>query len=648
MVVAVHLLLELPVAVVSAFLAIRLLGVRRSWIGSVLAGVVGWALGNLLAVGVAGDWGAARVSLSTVPFSILFTMLTAISLDFMARPGTLARGEDAGLIVVGNPVQDLRRWIEPLARYREVVGIARRNGLVGGARSGRRTVRRAGQGLDPEALRLTLEQAGVVFVKFGQMASTRDDLLPADLRAELARLQAHVEPTPAAAMRDQLEAELGGTVDDHFSHFDWTPLGSASIAQAYAATLTSGEDVVVKIQRPGIEEVVERDCVALLRLANFLDRATPQGRQLRIAQMAEEFTRSLRQELDFSREANQGTEIALATSPDARLRIPEVHFELSTARVLVQERFHGVSIGERGAMDRTGVDPAELADRLVATMTRHMLTDGHFHADPHPGNVLLLDSGDLGLIDFGATGRVDPPQRAALLEMTLAVLRNDAAALREGIEQVTVIRPETSEIALERALRRFMADNITDGDALSVTAFSELMPLLATFNIDVPSELTTFFRALALLDGTVRTIHPGYSLIAGMRRMFDPRAASSAPKTSRRDQLLEVLLRDVPRLQRLPAKVDRIATLAARGELRTRVSLLSTEQDVAVVTRLLNRMLLAVIGSGLGLASAILVASSPRSNGQPPLPAVLGYLGLGIAAILVLRVVATVVRDGHN
>ena len=281
-------------------------------------------------------------------------------------------------------------------------------------------------------------------------------------------------------------------------------------------------------------------------------------------------------------------------------------------------------------------------------MTRHMLTDGHFHADPHPGNVLLLEDGDLGLIDFGATGRIDPRQRAALLEMTLAVLRNDAAGLREGIEQITVIRPETNEIALERALRRFMTENLADGGALGAAAFSELMPLLATFRIEVPSELTTFFRALALLDGSVRTIHPGYSLIDGMRRMFDPRAMSATAATSRKDQLVDMLLRDVPRLQRLPAKVDRIATLAARGELRTRVSLLSTEQDVIVLTRLLNRVLLGVIGSVLGLASAILVATSTRTSNDRELPAVLGYLGLGIAAILILRVIATVVRDGSN
>ena len=274
--------------------------------------------------------------------------------------------------------------------------------------------------------------------------------------------------------------------------------------------------------------------------------------------------------------------------------------DLSTSRVLVQERLVGVSVADRANIARAGVDEVALADRLVMAMTRHMLTDGHFHADPHPGNVMLLEDGDLGLIDFGATGRIDPLQRAALLEMTLAVLRNDAAALREGIEQVTVIKPETSDVALERALRRFMADNLAEGGALGAAAFGELMPLLATFEIEVPAELTTFFRALALLDGTVRTIHPGYSLIDGMRRLFDPRATAASASTSRKDQLLDMVLRDVPRLQRLPAKIDRIANVGVAGELRTRVSLLSGAEDVLVLTRLVNRCPARAAGQRVG------------------------------------------------
>ena len=315
--------------------------------------------------------------------------------------------------------------------------------------------------------------------------------------------------------------------------------------------------------------------------------------------------------------------------------------------MLVQERFDGVSVADHEAMARSGIDRVGLADVLVATMTRHMLTDGHFHADPHPGNLMLLQSGELGLIDFGATGRLDPLQRAALLEMTLAVMKGDATALRDGLEQITIITPETSDVALERALGRFMADNIVEGGTIGVQAFNDLARLLSTFRIDIPSELTTFFRALALLDGTVRTIEPGYSLIDGMRRLFEPRSFSPSPARSRRDQLLESLIGEVPRLRRLPGKLDRITTLASRGQLRVRVSLLSTEQDVEVLTRLVNRVLLGVIGSLLGLASAVLVALSSRSSDRR-VSVALGYVGLSIAAVLILRVVATIVRDGRN
>ena len=218
--------------------------------------------------------------------------------------------------MVSNPVNDLRRRIEPLAHYREVIAIAQRNGLV--SRSGARgSPGRAGLTLDGVALSRTLEQSGVMFIKFGQMASSREDLLPADVRSELARLQTQVDPTPPDVIREQIEAELGDPVERHFSEFDWQPLGSASIAQAYAATLTTGERVVVKIQRPGIEEVVARDTAALQRLAAFLERQTPQGRQFHISRMAEEFTTALWRELDFSVEGREATASPPPPTPPA-------------------------------------------------------------------------------------------------------------------------------------------------------------------------------------------------------------------------------------------------------------------------------------------------------------------------------------------
>ncbi len=336
-----RVLLEVPVAVATTLVAVRLLGVRRSWAAITLAGVIGWISGNLLQVGLNDwDWHAARLSLDAVSFSILFTMMAAVTLDLVAKPGTLARGEEAGLIVLSRPLRDLRRRVEPYARYREVIYIARRNSLIPGLRS---AARKDGSTIPAVALRRTLEQAGVVFVKVGQMASTREDLLPAELREELSHLQSRVDPAPREAMQAQLEAELNGAVDRCFVEFDWDPIGAASIAHAYAARLPTGEPVIVKVQRPGMDQLVDRDSAALLHLARLAERRTPQGRRLHAGDVALEFTRALKRELDFEREAAETAELAAATDPASGVRIPHVYRDLCSARLLVEERLTGAA-----------------------------------------------------------------------------------------------------------------------------------------------------------------------------------------------------------------------------------------------------------------------------------------------------------------
>ncbi|MGH9279735.1 MAG: ABC1 kinase family protein [Acidimicrobiales bacterium] len=645
-----RLLLELPVAIVTTVIAGRLLGVRRSWVALTIAGTIGWTAANLLQLDLGGDQ-AVGLSAATTAFAVLFTVLAALALDFTARPGSLARGERAGLLVLPRPFRDLRRRLAPIARYRELLAIARRNGLAPTrGLSGLRRRRKH----DPAerlpvgaALRKTLEEGGVIFVKLGQMASTRPDLIPEDICRELSLLQSQVEPAPAEAMRAHLEAELGGPVEDYFAEFDWSPLGTASIAQAYAARLTTGEPVVVKVQRPGVEDLIERDTEALLQLARMVERRTPQGRDLHIADMAEEFVRSLRRELDFLQEAANIDTLAAATSPGSGVRIPRVYRSLLSRRILVEERFVGRSVQDRERIAALGANATHLADRIVSTMVGHVL-QGDFHADLHPGNVLLLDNGDLGFIDFGSTGHLDPVQRAAVMQLTAAFMRNDSAALRDGIAQVAIIGDEVNDVVLERALRHFLSEH---GQNIDVSAINDVIPLLATFDIRLPGELTTFFRAMVLIDGTCRTIDPGYSVIEAMGRLLSgDGVVAAAPAGTVEEQVRAQLLAELPRLSRLPALAERVAALAARGELRGRIALFSTERDARVVSTLVNRIVLGLVGGLILLASAILVGinSGPTVTESTSFAQVFGFAGLAVAGVLLLRVVAAIVRDGYN
>jgi ubiquinone biosynthesis protein len=501
------------------------------------------------------------------------------------------------------------------------------------------------------ALRTTLEQSGLVFVKLGQIASTRADLVPAEIRDALSDLQNAVEPASPEAMKTVLEAELGGPAEQFFAEFEPTPIGTASIAQVYAARLISGEPVVVKVQRPDMDRAVRRDMAALLRLARTIERRTPQGQQLHATELMAEFAASVEKELDFRLEAANAVTLAAATEPGSGVRIPRMYQQLSTSRLLVEERLYGAPVSHRERLAELGLDASELADRLVGAVIGHVL-HGHYHADPHPGNVLVLDDGDLGLIDFGSIGHVDARQRSALLQLTMATLAGDADAVKEALETITIIGEDVDDVAFEQALAHFLSGHLALGDAIDASTFTDLMALLASFAVHVPAELSTFVRALVVLDGTLRLLSPDYQLVAGIRRLVD--GGVLRPKFGDAIGARNVgqeLVRDLSHLRKLPAQLDRIATLASRGELRARVALFSTDRDARVITTLVNRVVLALVGGLLTVGAVVLLATSQAgrvSSGGASAMQAFGLVGLAVAAVLLFRVVAAIVRDGGN
>ena len=292
-----------------------------------------------------------------------------------------------------------------------------------------------------------------MFVKLGKVASTRGDLLPAPLIAELTVLQASVAPEPADGIRRVVESELGRPVEEVFPTFDWEPLTAASIAQVHRATLADGRPVVVKVQRPRIADVVDRDAQTMLSLARFLQRRTGLGLRVDVVSLVREFTGAIRDELDFSAEARSEERVRDNRADDVGVRIPAVYDELLTRRVLVLEEMAGALISDRDAVDATPVSRDELADRLLASFLAQMLRDGVFHADPHPGNILVDRSGTLALLDFGSTGVLDATTLQALGGMLLATQLNDPMLLRRSVLAIAPPPPGTTSAASRRISR---------------------------------------------------------------------------------------------------------------------------------------------------------------------------------------------------
>jgi ubiquinone biosynthesis protein len=641
--VILRIVLGLLLAAVVTALSLRLLGIRRGWMKALAAGTAGWTIAGLVALAVSDwDWDANGLALQIVAIAIPTTMAVAVALDLLARPGTLATGDRAGLVVAARPLRAIKRRISVLRRYRELLGLLRREGfgpLIKSTDRAERTAERTGV-----RLRRVLQDAGGVYIKLGQIAATRVDLLPADVCADLATLQNRAEPVPSDEIALVLEAELGAHVDEVFAEFDWSPLAAASIGQTHVARLTTGEVVVVKVQRPGINDLMERDLAALALLANLAQRRTPFGRELRSGDLVEQFAKSLREELDFRREADAMLEMASGLTPGSGVRVPIVYRKLCTRRILVQERFEGTAITDADELDPD--HRARLAGQLLSTTIDQVMKRGFFHADPHPGNIFALDDGSLGLIDFGAVGRLGPIEQRAIVEMFFALSRRDVGLLREAVVLLTGGTETASDEELERAFGRLLAEHVRPGSGTVDSAvLQELVATLSRLGLRLPGDVVLLSRALVTVDGTMRALSPTMTLMGSMVELMEPSKASEV--IDRQELMREEILNTLPHLRRLPERVDRLLTQAGRGELRLRSVV--DEDSRRILRTLVNRALLVLIGASFLLVSTLLLVSAddgPAVGDDTGLYEIFGYGGLLAGMVLLLRVVGAVARDG--
>ena len=633
------------VVAAQAVAARRLLGLRVGATRTIVAGAVGWITFGLVGRRVHG------------PAEWWPLLSLELGVPILATMGLLVVGE-ALLPSGGRPLRELRRRLARARRYSEITAIAVRHGLRPflrgrGAGAGDASVARAQLA---RSLRTALEDGGVMFVKLGQMLSTRGALLPGESIEELSRLQERVAPIPWRDVEVVLEAELG-PLEETFATLDREPLAAASIAQVHAARLRSGEEVVVKVQRPGVASAVERDLEVVLRLATTIEARRDRGLSvhatidgvdrsgLNVVELARGFASALREELDFRIEARNVAAVSAALEQrggDPFVRVPVVHEALSSRRVLVMERLHGVPFSAAETTIRArGLDRHGLAVGLLNALLNQIMRDGVFHADPHPGNVLLLDDGHLGLLDFGSVGRLDTIVQSALARLLVAVERRDPAGLRDALLDLAGQPDDVDDRRLVGDLRRFVARHLSPGKQPDAAMFVDLFAAVAAAGLTVPPEAAAVFRALATLEGTLTQLDPGFDIVAESRTFTAAHLTASLPRA-----VGEEILALLPVLGRLPRRVDGIAAALEQGRLGLNVRLLADERDRRVITTLVHQALLAFVAAAVGLMSVLLLAahSGPAVTSSVTLYQLLGYNLLLVSLLLVLRVLFVVFR----
>ena len=539
-----------------------------------------------------------------------------------------------------------RRMTRRARRYSQIIRILTRHGLIPHLRGGRRSELATPEGRArlARSLRLALEDGGVTFVKLGQVLSTRRDLLPPEFISELSRLQDDASKVPWPDISAVLEASLGGPVTEKFASFDTEPIAAASIAQVYRAMLPSGDRVAVKVCRPDVTGVVGSDLDIVQRLAIRLQRSTRWGRSVGAVDLADGFAAALREELDLRIEARNMTAVA-AAARDEDLRVPAPYQPYCGKQVLVMQYLNGRPL-LTAAPGLPAESRAALAAVLLDSLLGQVMLDGIFHADPHPGNILLLNDGHLGLIDWGAVGRIDAGLRGALQRLLLAFFRGDPVMLTDALLDV-VNRPEQlDEPRLERTLGRFLARYFAAGVTPDARMFTHLFRIVADYGLAVPPEIATAFRALATIEGTLTQLAPRFDIVAEARRFGGKQLAAQLSPEAIRSTAADELAALTPMLRRLPRRIDRIGGALEDGRLTVSVRLLADPSDRRYLTGLLHRVLLAFLAAAAGIMAVLMIGihGGPALSKTVSLYSFFGYCLLVIAAILAVRVLVQVFR----
>lgn len=629
------------ISIFMGWLSGRILDVNRGLLRAVSAGLVGFVVGfALLRAQVSGDVtidpetdavGSTQLILGWLAYSLIVSLVASLVIDAMLRP----RGRRMRRIP--HPIRAVKSRIAVWSRLLQIGKAARRNGLVGRRMASRSEL----LGADgARALRLTLEESGGMLVKFGQIASTREDLLPPVLIEELSTLRTSVPGLPPQVVRSVVESELGVPLGEIFAEFDVEPLAAASIGVSHCAVLRDGTPVIVKVQRPDIEESVERDGRVLIWAASKFERQSESARRLGVVALAKELVSGITAELDFTQEAAHNVAMRTARVGDEGVRIPEIYLELTTRRVLVMERVMGEPVSDTAAVDRSGVDRRVLADRLMDSFLGQILGDGVYHADPHPGNILIDAEGNLWFIDFGAVGSIDPVTLEGLQQMALGFTMRDPSILARAVRRIAGPVGESLDIAsLEFDIGVVLTD--VQGGGFDPTAISEIIRVLNRHGVAAPPALTILGRAILTIDGTLRLIDPDYRMgpaaQARMRRIVEE------SELNPRDQLARELVRALPALKSLPQVTEDIALQARAGRFTLRVDRFEGP-DGRRIERWLNRVLFTVIGTiGLLGSGVVLIAAgmSPNDRIANPLR-VIGFVGLFLSATMMMRVVAQI------
>ena len=505
----------------------------------------------------------------------------------------------------------------------------------------------------PERLRLAFEELGPTFIKLGQVLSTRVDILSEIVGQEEAlewitefqKLQRHAQPFAFAEVCATIEQEFKMPLDEVFATFTQQPFAAASIAQVHAATLADNEPVVVKVQRPRVAAIIQTDLNLLMELAERLENHSPESHLFKPTELVREFSRSIQKEIDFTLEAANTDAFYHRFADSPQVKIPKVHWEFTNRRVLTVERIDGIPIDAVAQLEEKGFDRGQLAEALVALFYAQVLDDGYFHADPHPGNVFVLEDGRIGLVDFGMVGRISDDMLRHIGTWLGAVLARDVDTIVRSYIRMGILGDETDIAALKLEMHDFLERYFTmppDRHRIG-EVIHEVFNASLRHQIHVPPAFLMLSKTVATVESAVMKLDPGFNILE-FSQPFLAKFLAQNLRAERWARQFADSAEDFTELARdLPLQLRRILQKLQRGSLKFELEHLSLEAALKAFDRGINRVAFSLIIASLIIGSSFILQNAALWEWK----FFLGIMGYATATFFGFGLVISIIRSGR-
>ncbi|WP_438316441.1 ABC1 kinase family protein [Sporosarcina sp. FA9] len=500
-------------------------------------------------------------------------------------------------------------------------------------------------------LRNTLQDLGPTFIKLGQIASSRHDLVPKEISLELAKLQDHVAPVSFEQIREIVEEELEDTIENTFLNFSEKPLATASIGQVHIAHLLTGEEVAVKIQRPDIQPIVKTDLSILQNLAQFLEDNTSWGKTYRLSDIIDEFSRSLRDEMDYRVEGKNGERIAKQFQKQSAIHIPKIYSDYSSEKVLTMEMIRGIKINDSERLISEGYDQNLIAKRVVDSMFTQVLEFGFFHGDPHPGNIYILPDNIVAYLDFGMIGRLDNELKYHFASLIINLQQGNTDGLLKTFSEMGLLSDETDLQSLKRDLddlqTKYYDASLKDISLGGI--FIELLSVAYRHNIRIPTEITLLTKAVLTLEGLISELDPTFSIMKAVEPFGKKLVAERFHPMYILKKSWHETMENIDILFKLPQDLKDITSKIKKGKLQLDINFRQAEKVLNRFDRISNRLSLSIILLSFSILMVGLIIGSAIA-GQTNLLWNFPIIELGsiVATLMFLFLIYSIFRSGRT